>query len=195
MRPSRNDRYSFVLLATLWIVCDGPLIAQQTRNCDLKFSQTVPTSATATSNFALVIGNAHYTNEKLRLDTPVEDACAMGQAFADLGYDVIFRQDTNSQQLRDAVQQFGSTLKKATVGIFYYAGHAAQVNGENYLVPTDGDMSAADALKSTSVRFDSVVSGFRVGSTTTNIAILDACRNNPLPHTSGGLGSRSSATI
>ena len=194
------NRYCLLLTAMAWLLCSSYLTAQRSRDCDSRSSQTTRTGAASPSNVALVIGNANYANDKLRLGTPVEDACAISRILSDLGYQVTFRENTTSQQLRDVVKEFGNSLKIAAVGVFYYAGHAAQVNGANYLVPIDGDMSALDELKSTSVKFDSVVSAFRVGSTTTNVAILDACRNNPLPHAAGetwvpGLAPPSNAPV
>ena len=48
--------------------------------------------------------------------------------------------------MRDAVYNFGKKLNKDSVGLFYYAGHAVQYLGENYLIPINA-MSSIKELR------------------------------------------------
>src|SRR5262249_47515840 len=67
----------------------------------------------------------------------------------------------------------------ADSALFYYAGHAMQYHGVNYLMPTDAVLE--DEI---SVRFQMVsVDDVRAALDRANgvrIMMLDACRNNPL---------------
>ena len=58
----------------------------------------------------------------------------------DLGFEVVERIDADQKTMKYAIVEFGERLEAAgedAVGLFFYAGHGLQVNGENYLVRMD----------------------------------------------------------
>ena len=63
--------------------------------------------------------------------------------------------------------------------MFFYAGHGVQVNGSNYLVPTDAKIESEDEVEYDCVKADRVLSKMKSAGTKTNLVVLDACRNNP----------------
>jgi uncharacterized caspase-like protein len=67
------------------------------------------------------------------------------------------------------------------VGLFYYAGHAVQHEGENYLIPLDAlqAVSAPEHLKHKTVSAGYVLGVMEDAGNGLNIVILDACRDNP----------------
>ena len=71
------------------------------------------------------------------------------------------------------VLQFSKALSGADVGIFFYSGHGLQVNGNNYLVPVDAELSTAAALDFEMVRLD-LVQRIMENEVKTNILFLDA---------------------
>ncbi|MGE3709844.1 MAG: caspase family protein, partial [Hyphomicrobiaceae bacterium] len=75
------------------------------------------------------------------------------------------------------------------VGLLYYAGHGIQVDGENYLLPTDVNIANKLDLRSQCVELDIVMEAMG-GAARTSLIILDCCRNNPLPRTLGAGGYR-----
>src|SRR5258708_8223193 len=88
---------------------------------------------------ALVIGNSAYPAGPL--PNPANDAHLMKETLRELGFDVIERQDADQVKMKRAIQEFGARLEKGgpeAVGLFYYAGHAVQLNGRNHLIPTTG---------------------------------------------------------
>ena len=101
---------------------------------------------------ALVIGNSAYSSGPLK--NPVNDATDMAAMLKNLGFSVTLKEAT-LQQMDEAIEAFGNSLKKGGVGLFYYAGHGVQVNGTNYLLPirakinkeTDVKYQAVDANK------------------------------------------------
>ncbi len=83
---------------------------------------------------ALVIGNSTYKISPLR--NPVNDAVAMSDKLAALGFDVTVLLNADKNQMIKSVRAFGKELKSSgAVGLFYYAGHGLQIEGQNYLVP------------------------------------------------------------
>ena len=131
------------------------------------------------SRHALVIGNSAYTNTS-PLRNPVNDAEAISTTLREMGFSVNSLLDADQRTMEAAITEFGESLKNSkAIGLFYYAGHGMQVEGENYLFPVDVDpKTAAD------VRYDTVPVGKVLGQMDNaangmNIVILDACRNNP----------------
>jgi hypothetical protein len=96
-------------------------------------------TASATSShevrLALVVGNSGYVNLP-KLSNPVNDA----RAVADVLEKTRLLLDASEQKIRREVRQFASDSTKADVALVFYAGHGAQVNGNNYLLPTDMDI-------------------------------------------------------
>jgi hypothetical protein len=87
---------------------------------------------------ALVIGNSAY--QKSPLVNPVNDAQAMAATLGSLGFTVPKLENASKGQMANAIRQFGDTIKLGGVGLFYFAGHGVQVNGENFLIPVDDDI-------------------------------------------------------
>ncbi len=89
------------------------------------------------------------------------------------------------------VRDFAGQLQNAAVGVFFYAGHGLQVAGQNYLVPTDAELTSATALDFEMVRLD-VVHRVMERQASTNVIFLDACRDNPLARNlARAMGTRS----
>jgi len=128
---------------------------------------------------ALVIGNANYAHAGV-LRNPANDARAIGKTLSQLGFQVTTLTDADERQMDQAIRKFGRQLRGNNgVGLFYYAGHGMQIDGENYLLPTDINPS-----NETDVSYDAVPVGKLLGQMKDagngmNVVILDACRNNP----------------
>jgi uncharacterized caspase-like protein len=126
---------------------------------------------------ALVIGNAAYKDSPLR--NPVNDARAMAARLADLGFEVIARENLGRDAMQAAVREFGRRLERANVGLFYFAGHGMQVKGRNYLIPVDAAIEHEDEVPYRSLDAGEVLDKMESAKTKTNLMVLDACRNNP----------------
>ncbi|KIC20225.1 peptidase C14, caspase catalytic subunit p20 [Leisingera sp. ANG-Vp] len=139
------------------------------------------TMAWAEPRIALVIGNSAYDGVA-PLDNPVNDARLMSVKLAELGFDVTRVTDGSQIQMKRAIAQFGRKLRSAgkdATGLFYYAGHGVQSFGANYLLPTDIALSDAADLDLLAIEAKSVLHQMASAQNTTNIVILDACRDNP----------------
>jgi len=133
--------------------------------------------AHAADRVALVIGNSNY---KLigALPNPEADATAIADSLRRLGYEATLVLNTSESDMRRAVRQFASVSAYASVAVIFYAGHGTQVNGENYLLPTDmGPPAFESDIQLTGMKLDDLVNSIRAK---TKIIFLDACRDNPL---------------
>jgi len=135
------------------------------------------TPALAAKRTALVIGNGAYKDSPLR--NPINDAEDMARMLKDLGFEVIHKTNLARTQMREAIRQFGTRLREADVGLFYFAGHGVQVDGKNYLVPIGTDIEAEDETEDEAVDAGLVLRKMESAGNPVNLVILDACRNNP----------------
>ena len=70
-----------------------------------------------------------------------------------------------------------ASSSKADVAVVFYAGHGAQLNGSNYLLPIDIDIPHTEAdIQFAGLKVDDLINS--IGSNT-KIVFLDACRDNP----------------
>jgi uncharacterized caspase-like protein len=142
-----------------------------------------------TSRVALVIGNADYSSSSVQsLKNPVSDARGISEALKNLKFQVLSLENANQATMENAFRAFGQKLKADAkthddvVALFYYSGHGAQVNGKNYLlsVSSDTNYDMTDAKKRSGVvPLTKLFHALNVAGKTTNIVILDACRDNP----------------
>jgi formylglycine-generating enzyme required for sulfatase activity len=131
---------------------------------------------------ALVIGNAAYQHITT-LRNPVNDARAIADTLRTLGFQVILKTNTTLDTMADAVFQFGEQLKGGGVGLFYYSGHGVQVNGENYLIPVEANVSREDQVTFKTYQVRELLKTMDNAKSHLNLVFLDACRNNPFPRT------------
>src|SRR5438034_3191811 len=89
---------------------------------------------------ALVIGNGDYRFSPLK--NPISDARGMAEALRALGFDVAYRENASKQTMLEAIRSFAMRTRSSDVRLFYYAGHGVQVDGRNYLIPTDADIQS-----------------------------------------------------
>ena len=101
----------------------------------------------------------------------------MGESLKPLGFQVSVKENLNFQEMREAIQNFSEQLAGGGVGLFYFAGHGIQINGRNFLIPTDFNAAQSDVSKQ-AVEVDFVIKEI-TGKGGLNILILDACRNAP----------------
>ena len=135
------------------------------------------TTAIAGQRVALVIGNSDY--EVSPLDNPVNDARAIAKALRKLDFKVIEKHNVGRKEFRRAVRSFGESLSEESVGLFYYAGHGMQIEGENYLIPIGSDIASEDEVADEGVSANLILRKMETAANDMNIVVLNACRNNP----------------
>lgn len=127
---------------------------------------------------ALVIGNSNYLQEPL--PNPVNDAQAMSRQLRGFGFDVSLLVDGSLQDMKSAVDLYSRRLAAHNaVGLFYYAGHAVQLDWRNYLLPVDAKISRRQDIAHQAIDLIELFDKLRQVQNGTHIIILDACRDNP----------------
>lgn len=134
---------------------------------------------------ALVIGNGAYRTDTVSpLINPPNDAWDVSRALQGIGFEVTTVTDGTKEAMGIAIEAFGAELQQADVGLFYYAGHGVQHEGNNYLIPVDADLPDTNLLRYRAIAADEVLAYMESAGSTLNMVFLDACRNNPLPQAS-----------
>jgi uncharacterized caspase-like protein len=135
--------------------------------------------AHAEKRVALIIGNSAYQHTRL-LPNPRNDAEAVARLLGANGFDeVSLRTDLDYRGMRESLRLFGDTAQGADIALVYFAGHGLEVAGENYLIPIDAKLVRESDLEYEAVTLASVLNA--AGSARKlKLAILDACRTNPL---------------
>ena len=139
---------------------------------------------------ALVIGNGAYREAGV-LRNPPNDARRMAEVLRAAGIEVIVGIDLDRRAMETQIREFGNRLEGGRVGLFFYAGHGMQVNGENFLVPIDANLQRERDLTFETVPLSQVLRTME-SAAPTNLVFLDACRDNPLARSlAGRMGTRS----
>jgi formylglycine-generating enzyme len=126
---------------------------------------------------ALVVGNNAYP--QMPLENAVNDARVMEQTLGQFGFEVRKIENSSLIELAKAVDAFIGQLGSGDVGLFFYAGHSIQIEGENYLVPIDFEATDETVAKYKSYAAEVVRERMEKAGARLNIIVLDACRNNP----------------
>jgi|EndMetStandDraft_9_1072997.scaffolds.fasta_scaffold05322_1 uncharacterized caspase-like protein len=138
--------------------------------------------ALAQKRVALVIGNSAYKTVP-RLGNPINDAGLIGKMFQAAGFDVVdVKLDLNTAEMRRALREFGTKTRDAEIAVVYYAGHGIEVDGSNYLIPTDAVLETDTDVYDEAFPLDRVLVTIEPAKQL-RLVILDACRDNPFAKT------------
>jgi hypothetical protein len=143
--------------------------------------------AAAETRVALIIGNSAYQKADMRLPNPANDAAAIAKALKAAGFETIVQLNATRTDFYKVLNQFSDKISRDphAVGLFYYAGHAVQADGINWLIPVDANIVSQADLEPSAFDAARVLKSMSAAQNEMNIVILDACRNNPLPKTRG----------
>jgi tetratricopeptide (TPR) repeat protein len=134
---------------------------------------------TMKKKLALVIGNSEYIEGKLK--NPVNDALLMKKTLESLDFEVLI--DTNISSRNSFLQTIDIFLNKRPnyeICFVYYAGHAIQIDGTNFLLATDERYQTTRDVKYNGIDVNIFLDEYNIDkSHKVNILVLDACRNNP----------------
>ncbi|WP_407146998.1 caspase domain-containing protein [Bradyrhizobium sp. ORS 86] len=161
MRLHRHLRVCLLLAASLFLACQP---------------------AWATKRVALVIGNSSYQNVPL-LPNPANDAAAIAATLKGAGFDVVdSRLNLAASDMRRALRDFADQARDADIALVYYAGHGIEIDGTNYLIPTDAKLERDTDIYDEAFSLDRVLLAIEPARQL-RVVIVDACRNNPFADT------------
>jgi len=163
----------------------------------LLYSLLTSITFAASPRTALIIGNSSYA--LMPLTNPENDAEDIAEKLKTLGFEVIFAKNKSKSGMKALIREFGAKLKqKGGVGLFFYAGHGLQIDGQNYLVPVDFNASVSYEVADSAVNSSLITGAMEEAENPLNIILLDACRDNPFPRknrsSSRGLARMDSAS-
>jgi uncharacterized caspase-like protein/opacity protein-like surface antigen len=139
------------------------------------------TPALAQKRFAFVIGNGAYANVT-KLSNALNDANATRGMLQEAGFDITPALDMSLAGLRGALDVFIDKVRRGgpdATALVYYAGHAVQLDGANYILPTDIRPQIASSIADQSLSLGDILRRLDGAGAKSKIAILDACRDNP----------------
>lgn len=140
-------------------------------------SALVSGAAQALARKAFIVGNGTYAHAP-QLPNTLNDARDLADRLRAMGYTVELGLDLTRSQLLASFQAFVRSLAADDVALLYFAGHALQIGGENYLFPVDVRLASEDDARQRLVPLNALLSDLS-RTTRTRVVILDACRNNP----------------
>jgi hypothetical protein len=143
---------------------------------------------------ALVIGNSTYQHVEA-LKNPTNDAEDVSNKLSSLGFSVTTLTNATTQKMEEGLLQFGETLKASSVGLVFFAGHAFQIDGKNYLAGVDTRTTLETSVKYSALDLDYVLDIMKGAAAPTGFVILDACRNNPFAGRPRSVASNELATV
>jgi len=128
---------------------------------------------------AVVIGNNEYY-KNAKLENAVNDAKAIADVFAKLGYDVIYGQDCSINDSVKILDEFNTRISSYDASIFYFAGHGFELDGENYLASIDCQVDSPNKYHcgKTCITMTDILEILKKNSDKMNIVIIDACRKS-----------------
>ncbi|PZR90441.1 MAG: hypothetical protein DI537_18735 [Stutzerimonas stutzeri] len=133
---------------------------------------------------ALVVGNGAYRT------APLANAAADARAVADVlrqgEFDLVSIENADRAAFEQALATFRGKLARGAQVVVFYAGHAVQSRGRNFLVPIDiAPRGPAEVARDT-FDLDQLVDALIVSRPASALIVLDAARDNPWQAGLGG---------
>ena len=143
----------------------------------LSLMMTLPSASYAQSRVALVVGNGDYQHTA-KLPNPVNDAGDISGALRRLNFDVTTITNARYDDMRRAVISFSQKARGSEIAVVFFAGHGAEIAGQNYLIPIDARLATDLDTPNEAISLERLMSAVST-STKLGMVVLDACRNNP----------------
>ena len=143
--------------------------------------------ASAQNRLAFVVGNDAYQNID-PLKKAANDARSMAQGLQRLGFQVTLGENLKRRDFIERFNAFENSVRAGDTVFLFYSGHGVELDGANYLIPTDAPRVAAQQqslLKDESISTDNIIQRLKARGTKSQIVVLDACRENPFRQAGG----------
>lgn len=151
---------------------------------------------------AFIVGINNYGElpPHQQLKSAVNDARLMSQTFSDLGFELApTSENMTRREFAKAWQSFVERIEPGSSAAFFFAGHGVQLQGVNYLLPSDipvPQSGNAALLQLEALNFSHLYQDILSRKPGISLIILDACRDNPFATQLGrSLGSARGLTV
>jgi hypothetical protein len=171
-----------ILIATLlWGVAGLPAKADPIRVSPAENTVGVGKRA------ALVVGNGAY-QRLAPVPRAVADASAIANALRTVGFETVFGENLDRRTLNDAIGRFLQLVEPGAEALVYFAGYGIDLNGANYLLPTDIPALAAGQerlLRSEALSLTEFLRDIEGRAPRAALIVLEASRENPMRRDGG----------
>ena len=141
------------------------------------------TSDRVTKRYAVVIGNAKYTNGLGPLPKAAVDASEVSKALSSVGFKVYCLLNLDRGNLANFVSFVVDEIPERSEILFYYAGHGFSRRGQNYLLPlTNFKIRRDKDLEALGFAELAILDYLMITRPNYLVLLLDACRGEvPIP--------------
>lgn len=77
---------------------------------------------------------------------PTRDATDIARALERLDFKVTQLSNGTAADMRKALVDFGRSAEGSVMAVDFYAGHGMKAGGEDWLIPTDGELRAKQSV-------------------------------------------------
>jgi hypothetical protein len=145
-------------------------------------------NALAGKRIAFVVGINQYEHlgDDRQLTNAINDAHSVAKELGNLGFNVIPAEDATRSEFNSKWQDILDTIKPDDTLVFYFSGHGVQIEGQNFLLPSDIPyikFGRQEQIKRESISLSEMLLDLKTGDRKPpriTLMILDACRDNPL---------------
>src|SRR5207245_1173722 len=118
-----------------------------------------------------------------KLSNRANDAAAVAAMFKSAGFDTVeSKLNLTVGELRKTLRDFGNRSRDADMAVIYYAGHGIELDGNNYLIPTDATLETDGDVLDETIPVERALFAVEPAKQL-RLIILDACRDNPFAKT------------
>lgn len=149
--------------------------------------------AHAAAQRAFVVGIDHYPNlaRAAQLQRAANDARSVSTTLLSLGFKVRSASNIGRADLNSKWQSFLNEIGEGDTVTIYFAGHGIEIDGLNFLVPSDIPAikgNRQEQIKRESFSVSEMLLDLRARNPAVTVLILDACRDNPFGDPVGRTG-------
>jgi len=120
---------------------------------------------------ALLVANANYDDAPL---LHIENDLFNLEIFLkQKNFDVITVEDVTKRETIKALRRFSEKLNDSNIAFFYFAGHSASIDSENYLIPYESSIEERSEIEKESIALFKVIDKMRSSQNRVNIILLD----------------------
>jgi uncharacterized caspase-like protein len=139
---------------------------------------------TYSTKIGFIIGNSDYQSyyyDVSPLPQAKKDALNIATSLQNIGFKTtLLINPTTSEILVEADNLYHKINNSDSAFIvFYYAGHAIQINGNNYILPVDSFKKSKIDIKKDFINISHILCKLFKKQSHIKVAIIDACRINP----------------
>lgn len=127
---------------------------------------------------ALVIGINKYVSLDI-LDKCENDAEDISDFLKECGFNTKVLLNPTQKDIIKSLANYKKKISKDTISIIYFSGHGLQIEGDNFIVPSDANVSITEEIPYFCINASDLLLDIDIQSQIMHLIILDACRNNP----------------